>query len=556
MLRLFESHKIRNTVLMEGIWDFTVPYNEKIYKMPVPSCWEQHPDFYTYRGCATYTKEIEVTYDCNLRLIFKGISHTADIYFDNEFIMHHYNAYTPFEGVVRKVKRGKHIIRVEVDNSFNEKSALHIPNDYYTFGGIIRSCAYEVIGDCYIKNVKFTPLYENGEWYGRIEAQVENLSNTEKTVDLTVSVCEKTTTFNNIKLTHGKKVTLQKTERYTNVLEWSNETPNLYYINSVLWENGKTVDDLIDRTGFRMVGVCNKKITINGNKVFLKGFNRHEYHGSTGCSLPLNMMVKDIESMIELGCNAIRFSHYPNDELFIDLCDQYGLMVWEENHARGLSIEDMMNPNFEQQCKDCINEMVDNHSNHPSIIIWGILNECASQITEGRKMYIKQYKQIKAMDKSRLTASATCHHFKDLCLDLPDIPSLNIYSEWYENQSVKEAFDREIEWMRSSGADNKPIIISEFGAAAIYGYRDPAHSKWSEERQAEIIDHCLNAYMPSSEIAGVFIWQFADCRVTEDGGWFSTRARCHNNKGVYDEYRRPKLAAEVVKKHYETAADI
>ena len=124
---------------------------------------------------------------------------------------------------------------------------------------------------------------------------------------------------------------------------------------------------------------------------------------------------------------CIRDSHYPNDELFLDMCDERGIMVWEENHARGLGIDGMNNPNFDQQCENCIREMIGNHYNHPSIIIWGILNECASHTEEGREKYKKQYEQIQSMDKSRPTTSATCQHFKDICLDLPDIVSFNQY---------------------------------------------------------------------------------------------------------------------------------
>lgn len=96
----------------------------------------------------------------------------------------------------------------------------------------------------------------------------------------------------------------------------------------------------------------------------------------------------------------------------------------------------------------------------------------------------------------------------------------------------------------------KPVIVSEFGAAAIYGCRDRGHCKWSEERQADIIRENLEVYRQDERLTGTFIWQFADCRVTEEGGWFAARARCHNNKGVVDEYRRPKEAYDVVKEMF------
>ena len=131
--------------------------------------------------------------------------------------------------------------------------------------------------------------------------------------------------------------------------------------------------------------------------------------------------------------------------------------------------------------------MIYQHFNHPSIVIWGILNECASETEEGRQKYKMQYEQIKSLDTSRPTTSATCRHFKDICLDLPDIVSFNMYSGWYEDISVKEKHEKEMAWIDAAVEKEKPVIVSEFGAAAIYGFRDKGHCKWSEERQADVI---------------------------------------------------------------------
>ena len=93
---------------------------------------------------------------------------------------------------------------------------------------------------------------------------------------------------------------------------------------------------------------------------------------------------------------------------------------------------------------------------------------------------------------------------------MPDIVSFNMYSGWYKDVSIEETNERELDWIQKSGGNGKPVIVSEFG-----------------------------------------VWQFADCRVTEEE-WFSTRARCHNNKGVVDEYRRPKFAFDTVKEMFQS----
>lgn len=546
MIRLFEQHRIRESKELDGMWNFKAKGKE--YQMPVPSCWEQHPDFLNYRGKGKYSKNIYVKKDGNVRLEFKGVSHTADVYFDSIKFVHHYNAFTPFSAVIKNVRKGEHEIKVEVDNTFGEHSSLHIPNDYYTYGGITRPVAYEQVEDVYIKNIHFTPKFQDGKWSAKIEVNIGSLSDTAINVGVKSTLAG---TEMNKEVIVDADTTVAFEQEFDNVKAWSQGEPNLYMLNTVLIINGKETDDLIERVGFRTVEVKGTKIYLNGEEIYLKGFNRHEDYAVDGCAVTLQHMVQDMDLMQDMNANAVRTCHYPNDERFLDLCDERGIFVWEENHARGLVLKDMQNPNFEKQCEDCISEMIENHYNHPSIVIWGILNECASETDEGRRMYKKQYEQIKSLDMSRPTTSATCRHFTDICLELPDVVSFNMYTKWYKDCPIDERNNQEIEWIKKSGGDNKPIIVSELGAAAIYGFRDRTCQKWSEEYQAKLIRDSLDVYMNDDRICGVFIWQFADCRVTEEGEWFATRARCHNNKGIVDEYRRPKMAYDTVKEMFD-----
>lgn len=549
MIRLFEQHYIREQKELDGMWNY-VREDGAQYTLPVPGCIEQHPELLTYRGTGTFYKKIYIKEKTNIRLIFKGVSHTADVYFDDTFLMHHYNAYTGFSGIVKNVEPGEHEIKVCVDNSFSEASALHIPNDYYTYGGIIRPVVLEQIGDVYIKGVHFTPYQTAGIWNGKIDAEIENLSDREISTEIRISLAgEQITAQVLIPPQDTAKTTLNI--KCENTTAWDTESPILYLLNTELLVDGKVVDDTIERVGFREISISGHQLCLNGSPVFLKGFNRHEDYGTIGSAIPLQLMVQDMDLMQEAGANAVRTCHYPNDERFLDLCDERGMLVWEENHARGLSLEQMCNPNFDRQCRDCIDEMITQHYNHPSIVIWGILNECESALEEGREKYQAQYEQIQNLDASRPATSATCRHFQDICLDLPDIVSINMYSGWYQDVPVKERHEQEMEWIARAGGEGKPVIVSEFGAAAVYGYRDRGHCKWSEERQADIIRENLEIYREDKRLTGTFIWQFADCKVTEEE-WFSSRARCHNNKGVVDEYRRPKEAFDLIKELFPT----
>lgn len=547
MIRLFEQHKIRVQKELDGMWRAEVQGKE--YTLPAPGCWEQHPELLTYRGKAVYSRKLSLRHRTNLRLEFKGVSHTANVFFDGRQVMRHYNAYTAFDGVLRSVEPGEHELRVEVDNSFCEASSLHVPNDYYTYGGIIRPVLYEELGDVYIRRVHFTPKKTERGWSALVAAEIENIGEEHFAGSVRCSLAG-SSQEQTVELAPGEKQIFSMEQQYETVEEWNALDAHLYMLETVLVsETGEALDDLNDRVGFREVAIRGRDFLLNGKKVFLKGFNRHEDYGTLGCAIPVQVMAQDLDMMLEVGSNAVRTCHYPNDERFLDLCDERGVLVWEENHARGFTLERMQNPNFDRQCHDCIEEMVEQHYNHPGIVIWGILNECASETKEGREKYAMQYAQLRSLDSTRPTTSATCRHFKDICLDLPDIVSFNMYSGWYQDVSVKERHEQEMAWIDEAAGSVKPVIVSEFGAAAMYGYRDRGHCKWSEERQADIIRENLEVYREDDRLTGAFIWQFADCKVTEEE-WFSTRARCHNNKGVVDEYRRPKEAYDVVGEYF------
>ena len=135
MHRLFKTHKVRNIYEADGLWDFETADGVWKGKLAVPCCWETVPELVNYKGKGIYTKKINL--GGNVRFVFKGVSHTADVYVDNKHIKHHYNAFTPFSADVY-LEKGDHEIKIVADNAYSKDSALHVENDYYTFGGIIR----------------------------------------------------------------------------------------------------------------------------------------------------------------------------------------------------------------------------------------------------------------------------------------------------------------------------------------------------------------------------------------------------------------------------------
>lgn len=549
MHRLFNTHNIRRLREADGLWDFCTEDKSYVGKLAVPSCWETIPSLSAYKGRAEYRKKM--TFGGNIRLVFKGVSHTAKVYVDEQLLKEHYDAFTGFSVDV-SLPYGEHEIRVDVDNSYSEMSALHVENDYYTYGGIIRPVIIEEIGDAVINYIHFTPKMTDNGWVATISAEIESKSNKDACYDLRYILDGKTYCAGSVEVPCGQRVSLSQDYYFDDVIPYGMDEPRLYTLAAELYAGDNVVDDLIDRVGFCEIKTAGNKILLNGSPIFLKGFNRHEIFNHLGSSIPLQAMMRDLALIKDTGANSIRTCHYPNDELFLDLCDEMGIFVWEEAHARGLSEEQMKNPNFVPQSLNCIDEMIVAHYNHPCIFCWGILNECASESEFGRECYKTLFDRVVSHDANRPITFASNKHFKDICLDLEDIVSANFYPGWYDfsdlSEGANEMVERLLDYAKDHGGSGKPFIVSEIGAGAIYGYRSEYSPKWSEERQAEIIDAQLSDVLSNDKVCGVFVWQFCDVRVDES--WFYGRPKSMNNKGIVDEFRRKKLAYDVVKRHF------
>ncbi|WP_434687879.1 glycoside hydrolase family 2 protein [Hungatella sp. SB206] len=556
MIRTFCTHEIRKVRELSGsLWEFSPCTGDlagRKYRTAVPGCWESMPDFSSYRGVGVFSREIET--EGAFRLVFKGVSHTARVCLDGREIGSHYNAYTPFAVAVTDVMAGRHLLEVYADNTFGEASALHIPNDYMSYGGISRGVLLEELTDTYIEYIHAVPVMEKDGWKALVSVKVKNWSAAGKACRLYLDLAGIASEAMELTLEAGGEKTVDFQLSAAEAEAWEIKNPKLYTVRATLSDENGAFDDQIDRMGFREIRTEGKDILLNGKKLRIRGFCRHEDHPMFGCALPYAAIQQDLETAMDLGANAIRTAHYPNDELFLDLCDEQGILVWEENHARGLTLEHMQNPNFERQAETCIEEMITAHINHPSVIIWGILNECASDTEYGYECYKKQYDLIKHMDFSRPRSSASCKFKTDICFGLPEIVSYNLYPEWYHETPASEYVKDIYDWVqRESEGSGKPFLVTEIGAGAIYGFRSHTLCKWSEEYQAKALEDQITAVLEQEGCSGIFIWQLSDVRVSDE--WFASRPRTMNNKGIVDEYRRRKLAYDVVKRIYHAYED-
>ncbi len=185
--------------------------------------------------------------------------------------------------------------------------------------------------------------------------------------------------------------------------KWSGEAPNLYTVILELKDaRQQTIEVVTKRIGFRKSEVRNGQYLLNGQPILFKGVNRHEHDPYTGHTLTEESMLNDIKIFRQLNINAVRTCHYPNDERWYDLCDQYGIYVIDEanieSHGMGYDLTKTLgnNPSFEGMHLDRTKRMYYRDKNHPSIIIWSLGNEAGNGIN-----FYNTYRLLKSLDTSR-----------------------------------------------------------------------------------------------------------------------------------------------------------
>jgi len=159
---------------------------------------------------------------------------------------------------------------------------------------------------------------------------------------------------------------------------WSHETPYLYTVVAALRSpEGQVVQYYAHRIGFRKIEICDRELLINGKAVLIKGVNRHEHDDRSGKTLSYESMLADILLMKTFNINAVRTCHYPNDERWYDLCDEYGIYVWDEANIETHSLYNRLchDPEWRTAFLERGARMVERDKNHASIIVWSLGNE-------------------------------------------------------------------------------------------------------------------------------------------------------------------------------------
>lgn len=560
-MRLFDEHRRRRSVSLDGAWRFlTDPHgigDEKGYKngLPegetviVPSVWNTESGLLEYEGIAWYEKRFYTEGGC-LRFHFGAVMTECAVFLDGEPLGEHYGGFCEFDFIVPDVSAGEHLLSVKVDNRFDAHSIPQKKVDWYHYGGITRSVTVETLEGVCILNHRFkyelSDDLKRAECFATITLYNANSCETEAKISLALDGVK--VTCDTVSLP-CKELFVAQLDSFTvgDIRLWDEGKGELYTV-----EYTTETDDLCDRVGFRKIEVKDGKLLLNNREIEIRGVNRHHDHPDFGMAFPPARMKHDIDLIEDLGCNAIRGSHYPNSRDFVDMLDERGILFWSEIPiwGGGFSQAALGDEKVVERGLNMLREMVDKYYNHPSIIIWGMHNEILTGTNEAYEMSKPYYGYLKATGGNRAVVFASDKPLVDICFEFSDIICLNQYYGWYSGglDAWEPFFEKFGERLKALGFENKPIIMSEFGAGGLYGFHDAEMPQWSEEYQAKLIDFCLNLFHKHPAIVGSFIWQFCDIRTAKEMGF--GRARGFNNKGIMNEYRRPKAAYYAAQRCY------
>ena len=272
--------------------------------------------------------------------------------------------------------------------------------DFWRLSGVARdSYLYARDAAVHLTNIKITPDLQNNYEDGVVQIYAE--------VKGQPVIEYKLLNHNGIEIIKSDanfKKRVNGTAQFTikNVKKWSAEDPYLYtLVATVKDQKGNIVEVVPQKVGFRKVEIVNSQLLVNGQPVLIKGADRHEMDPDGGYVVSRERMIQDIKIMKRLNINAVRTCHYPDDPVWYELCDEYGLYVTaeanQESHGFGYGNDaEAKKPEFAKQILERNQHNVEMYFNHPSVIVWSLGNE-----TVNGDNFIAAYKWIKEQDKSR-----------------------------------------------------------------------------------------------------------------------------------------------------------
>lgn len=481
-----------NNIQVPGVWELN-GYGDPIYVnvgYPWRSQYKNNPPYVptVNNHVGTYRKEIELPADWKGRQImahFGSVTSNMYLWVNGKFVGYSEDSKLEAEFDLTKYLRpGKNIIAFQVfrwcDGTYLEDQ------DFFRYSGVGRDCYLYTRTANHIEDIRITPDLDAQYKDGTLQIDIQMKG--KGTVDLKLLDKE------------GKEVTTAQVKgsgkqtasmTVSNPAKWTAETPNLYTLVANLQENGKIIESIPVKVGFRKIELKNGQILVNGQAVLFKGADRHEMDPDKGYVVSRERMIQDIKRMKELNINAVRTCHYPDNNLWYDLCDEYGIYVVAEanieSHGMGYGDETLAkNPLFAKAHLERNQRNVQRGYNHPSIIFWSLGNEAGFGPN-----FEACYKWIKAEDKTRAVQyeQAGTNEYTDIFCPM-----------YYSYESCENY---------SKGNIDKPLIQCEY-----------AHAMGNSQGGFKEYWDLVRKY---PKYQGGFIWDFVDQSArwyTKDGKEF------------------------------------
>ena len=519
---------------------------DKSPTMWIPGDWNtQDERLFFYEGTVWFKKSFQAVpmQDVRTLLYFGAVNYDCHVYVNSRHVGRHIGGFTPFNyDISDLLKEGENTIIVKVDN---KRHAEDVPTqifDWWNYGGITRD----------VKLVKVTPVYleDYSLQLQKADAKAKNreisfsakLNKAEAGHSITVSIPElklkKTLTTDSNGAIHSSLITIHSKK----LSLWSPESPKRYRVDISL--DTSTISDSI---GFRTIETRDKQILLNGQPIFLKGISIHNEKPNGGGRANT---AEDARTLLgwakELGCNFVRLAHYPHHEEMVREAEKMGILVWSEIPVYWTIA--WKNPKTYENAQNQLRDMIARDHNRANIIIWSIANETPH--SPERDQFLGNLAQYaRTLDNTRLIsmamevtgASNYVNRLNDNMNQYVDVVSFNQYIGWYRDVNDAPKMRWEIPY-------NKPVIVSEFGGGAKYGYHGAQNQRWTEEFQENLYRENCAMLDKIEGLAGTTPWILKDFRsprrVLPDVQDY------YNRKGLFSDKGEKKKALFVLKEWY------
>ncbi|HWG21381.1 MAG TPA: glycoside hydrolase family 2 TIM barrel-domain containing protein [Terracidiphilus sp.] len=520
---------------------FPIEYDfSKAPKLKVPGDWNtQKPELFFYEGLMWYERDFHFQPKANTRLFLRigAANYKSYFWVNGKKICEHEGGFTAFAcEVTAAVRPGDNFVVAAVDNTRHDDGVPSSVTDWWNYGGLTREVSLIEVPEQFIDQYDLH-LSRTGE--DVVEGWV-HVQGARAGDPIQVEIPALQATGSGTVDERGRAAIHFSVH---GLESWTPEDPKLYDVDLHAGQ-----DVIHEQMGFRTVEVRGTEILLNGKPIFLRGVCIHaEAPYRTGRA----WSEQDAQTLLgwvkELGGNFARLAHYPHDENMLRAADRMGVLIWSENPV--YQAVEFDNPAVLAKAEQQLDEEIGASRNHASIILWSMANETPD--TPARTQFIETLAgRARQLDPSRLITAAllvrTQGHTK--VLDDPlakalDVIGFNEYVGWYEG--VPETADI-TQWQVEFA---KPLIVSEFGAAAKAGLHGSENKRWTEEYQANVYRHQLAMLNRIPQLRGMSAWLLMDFRsplrplagIQDD----------YNRKGLISEKGEKKLAFSVLRQAYK-----